>query len=321
LTEASIQPILGQAAISCPEPSISNIVAIIPAYNEERFIGSVVLMTRRFASTVIVVDDGSIDATAEVAEAAGAKVFRHPNNRGKAQALNTGFLAARDYTPDVVVTLDADGQHRPEELATVIQPVVRGEADLVIGSRYLKSSCQVPRHRIWGHIFFNWLTKIASGVYASDSQSGFRAFSARAMSYAKFHSHGFSAEIEMQFIAGQQALKVVEVPVTIRYTDKPKRPVIKQGLQVLNGALKLTARYRPLVYFGLPGLLFLLSGLGWGLEVFDCIKITQQPTVRHAFVCLIFLVAGLILVSTGFTLHSLRKLLVDFFYHNHHILD
>jgi glycosyltransferase involved in cell wall biosynthesis len=319
MTEASIQPILGQVAASCPEPSINNIVAIIPAYNEERFIGSVVLMSRRFANTVIVVDDGSIDATAEVAEAAGAKVLRHPDNRGKAQALNTAFQAARDYTPDVVVTLDADGQHRPEELATVIQPVVRGEADLVIGSRYLNRSCQVPRHRIWGHMFFNWLTKIASGVYASDSQSGYRAFSARAISCAKFHSHGFSAEIEMQFIAGQRELKVVEVPVTIRYTDKPKRPVIKQGLQVLNGALKLIGGYRPLVYFGLPGLFLLLSGLGWGLEAFDSIKITQQLNVGEAFVCVIFLVAGLILLSTGFTLHSVRKLLIDFFYQNHHI--
>lgn len=319
MTESRIQPIIGQVATSCPDLSINTVVAIIPAYNEERFIGSVVLMTRRFANTVIVVDDGSIDATAEVAEAAGAKVLRHPNNRGKAQALNTAFQAARDYSPDVIVTLDADGQHRPEELATVIQPVMTGEADLVIGSRYLKRSCQVPRHRIWGHMFFNWLTRIASGVYASDSQSGYRAFSARAISCAKFHSQGFSAEIEMQFIAGQRALKVVEVPVTVRYTDKPKRPVFKQGLQVLNGALKLTGRYRPLVFFGLPGLILLLSGLGWGLEVFDSLKISQQLALEDAFFCAIFIVIGLILLSTGFTLHSVRGLLTDYLEDNFHI--
>ena len=112
-----------------------NVVAIVPAYNEERFIGSVVLMARHFANTIIVIDDGSSDATADVATSAGAKVLKHPINQGKAQALNTAFQAAQDYKPDVVVTLDADGQHCPDELAAIIEPILRREADMVIGSR------------------------------------------------------------------------------------------------------------------------------------------------------------------------------------------
>jgi hypothetical protein len=109
----------------------------------------------------------------------------------------------------------------------MIGPVLRGEADLVIGSRYLEHTCQVPRHRVLGHRFFNWLTRASSGVNATDSQSGFRAFSPQALSCAKFHSQGFSVESEMQFIAGRQALRVTEVPITIRYQDKAKRLVVQ----------------------------------------------------------------------------------------------
>jgi hypothetical protein len=98
------------------------------------------------------------------------------------------------------VCLDADGQHRPEDLAAVCAPILIGEADLVIGSRYLEHTSQVPRHRIWGHWGFNLITRLASGVTASDSQSGYRAFSPRALTTNGFSSGGFSVESEMQFI-------------------------------------------------------------------------------------------------------------------------
>ena len=303
---AQIQPIPGRFDLNS-----HRVVAIIPAHNEERFIGSVVLMTRRFADAVIVVDDGSSDATAEVAAAAGAQVLRHQQNQGKAQALNTAFQAARETTAEVVVTLDADGQHRPEDLTAVVTPVLRGEADVVIGSRYLAHTCQVPRHRVWGHYFFNWLTQAASGVRATDSQSGYRAFSPRAVSCADFHSQGFSVEAEMQFIAGQQALRVVEVPVSMRYSDRPKRPVMQQGLHVLGGVLKLTGQYRPLVYFGLPGLCLFLGGLSWGLVVVERFSHTRQLAVGYALICVLLSVIGLIMTSTAFTLHSMRGLLIN----------
>jgi glycosyltransferase involved in cell wall biosynthesis len=287
------------------------VVAIVPAYNEERFIGSVVLMTQHYANTIIVVDDGSNDATTDVAAAAGAKVLRHPKNRGKAQALNTAFEAALEYKPDVVVTLDADGQHCPNEIAALIGPILRKEADMVIGSRYLGTTCRVPLHRILGHRFFNWLTRASCGVKTTDSQSGFRAFSPQALTCAKFHSQGFSVESEMQFIAGQRALRVMEVPVTIRYTDQPKRPVIQHGLQVLNGVFKLTGQYRPALYFGLPGLALFLGGLGWGAVVVERYTLSHQLAVGYALMCLLLTVAGLIMTSTAFTLHSVRRLLVD----------
>ena len=144
------------------EDATRGIVVLIPAYNEERYIGSVVLKARRYAEAVIVVDDGSTDATAEIAEAAGAVVVRHAENRGKGAALNSGFRRARGLDPQALVVLDADGQHRPEEMGQVLSPILSGEADIVVGSRYLDRRSIVPRHRIWGHRVFTGLTQLMS---------------------------------------------------------------------------------------------------------------------------------------------------------------
>ena len=114
-------------------------VIVIPAYNEERFIGSVVLKARRYADCVIVVDDGSTDGTAEIAAQAGAEVARHAKNLGKGAALNSGFKKACELAPQVVVMLDGDGQHHPEEVGTVIAPILAGEADIVIGTSTSRS--------------------------------------------------------------------------------------------------------------------------------------------------------------------------------------
>jgi glycosyltransferase involved in cell wall biosynthesis len=293
------------------------IVAVIPAYNEERFIGSVVLKARRYADIVLVVDDGSCDATAEVAEAAGAIVMRHSFNRGKGMALNTAFYAALAYAPEVVVALDADGQHSPEQIARMVTPVLSGEADLVVGSRYLTDTSQVPRYRIWGHRCFNWVTHMASGIDSSDSQSGFRAFSPRALEAIRFYSAGFSVESEMQFLAHEHHLRLAEVPITVQYLDRPKRNVFSQGMTVLGGVIKLTGQYRPLFYFGLPGMLSLLAGLAWGLWVIERFNRTQTLAVGYALICVLLSVMGIVLLSTGIILHSVRGLLLDLLRNRH----
>lgn len=294
------------------------IVVIIPAYNEERFIGSVVLKVRRYAQTVIVVDDGSTDDTGIIAQAAGAIVIRHPANKGKGAALNTGFSIGREFNPQVMVMIDGDGQHLPEQLAGIVRPVLAGEADIVIGSRYLNHIKCVPRHRALGHWFFNQLTRAASGLKVSDSQSGYRAFSPNAYSADIFHSADFTVESEMQFLARQHGLRVVEVPITIRYPDKPKRSVLKHGLVVLNGVLHLVGQYRPLLFFGVPGMFSFLIGVGWGILVVERFRQTQQLAVGYALICVLLSVLGLIMLSTGFTLHSIRGLLLEILKGNQH---
>jgi glycosyltransferase involved in cell wall biosynthesis len=289
------------------------VAVVIPAYNEERFIGSIVLKAQEFADDVIVVDDGSTDETGEVARAAGAILVRHGRNKGKGEALNTGFGKARELEADILVTLDADGQHLPQELTSVMAPIEAGAADIAIGSRYLKETSDVPRHRVWGHKLFNLVTNQASGTAVTDSQSGFRAFSRPAIDAITFCSDGFSVESEMQFIAREQKLKLVEVPITIQYPDKPKRSVISHGLMVLNGILRLVGQYRPLLFFGVTGLILMLVGTAWGAWVVDIYSRSRTLAIGYALISVILVIIGSISFSTGIILHSTRALLLDLF--------
>ena len=194
---------------------------------------------------------------------------------------------------------------------TQLLPVLAGEADLVVGSRYLENSSDVPAHRVWGHRAFNVITAAASGVLTTDSQSGYRALSSRALGITRFSSRGFSVESEMQFLAHEHNLRVKEVPITIRYVDKPKRPVMSQGVSVLSGILRLMGQMRPLLFFGVPGFALLLFGLLAGVRVVDIFTSTRQLATGTAMISILLSLIGLMMLSTGFTLHSIRGLLSE----------
>lgn len=208
------------------------IAAVIPAFNEEVAIGSVALLTGEHVDEVIVVDDGSSDRTAHVAEMAGARVIRHHKNMGKGAALKTGFEAA---DADVVVTLDADGQHNPAEIPKLVEPILRGEADVVNGSRYLHGRDEnTPRYRRVGQRILDRATNLATGLEITDTQSGFRAFSAESIPHFKFRDPGFVVESEMLSDAAEAGLRIVEVEVGVRYdVDGSTRNPISHGVSVL----------------------------------------------------------------------------------------
>jgi glycosyltransferase involved in cell wall biosynthesis len=285
------------------------VIAVIPAFNEERFIGSVVLKARKYVDTVMVIDDGSGDLTAEIARAAGALVIRHESNRGKGAALNSGFQKARELEAQVLVVLDGDGQHRPDEIPTVTAPILNGEADIVIGSRYLDRKSRVPFFRIWGHKAFTSATNWLSGTHLTDSQSGFRAFSRNAIQKIKFDSKDFSVESEMQFLASQNDLKLLEVPIVIRYSDEPKRPLVVHGASVLNGILRMVGQHRPLLFFGVPGAIVLLAGLLWGAYVVEIYSVAHTLAVGYALISVLLSIIGIFSLFTGIVLHSVRALL------------
>jgi glycosyltransferase involved in cell wall biosynthesis len=302
----------GTTVENAGEVSGHRIVAVIPAYNEERFIGSVVLRARQYADAVVVVDDGSTDATAEIAAAAGAIVARHEHNRGKAAALNTGFRKVRELTPEVVVTLDGDWQHRCEEIPTLARPVLEGGMDMAVGSRFLELKSRMPVFRALAIRALTLATNIGSGLGLSDSQTGFRAFSPRAMETVTFRSGGFSVESEMQFLAREHGLKVVELPITSRYDDGPKRNPIPHWLQVLNGVLRLIGQYRPLLFFGVPGMATLLFGLLWGAWVVNIYRTSQTLAMGYALIAMLLSIVGVFALFTGIILHSIRALLLEF---------
>lgn len=286
----------------------SGIVAVIPAFNEERFIASVVFTVQQYVDTVIVVDDGSTDRTAYLAGRAGACVIRQPMNLGKAQALNAGFREARKLQGlRVVVCLDGDAQHDARDVPTVIAPILQGQADVVIGSRFLNIKSEIPGWRQVGQHALTAMTNVASGVHTTDSQSGFRAFSPAAIEALNFTSTDLSVESEMQFLFKTTGLRMVEAPVNVQYLDGNKRNPIIHGLQILDALLSLVARRRPLLFFSFPGLLCTLVGLVLSLLVVRTTSSTGVMPIGMA-ILVAFLVSGGMTVSvTGVVLHSMHK--------------
>ncbi|AKB82185.1 glycosyltransferase (family 2) [Methanosarcina barkeri 3] len=184
-----------------------NVTVILPAYNEEVYIGSIVLLTKYYADSVIVVDDGSSDRTAEIARKAGAEVIVHEVNKGKGAALKTGFAAAANFGADIIVTMDSDGQHNPAEIQKIVDPIIRGKADMVNGSRYLNGlGKNTPSYRRVGQTILDGATKLSSGLQITDSQSGFRAFSASTKDIFRFKANGMAIESEMLADAGKFGL-------------------------------------------------------------------------------------------------------------------
>lgn len=214
-------------------PAGSRIAAVVPCYNEEATISQIVLKVQKYVDIVIVVNDGSSDNTAALSKKAGAMVISHPNNLGKGAALDTAFKYLRNTSCNIAVFLDGDGQHDPDDVPRVIAPICAGKADMVIGSRFLSDSARIPFYRKIGQIILNIATNIGSAVKVTDSQSGFRGFSRKAIDIMNFREKGLSVESEMQFIAGNNNLIVSEVPIKAIYGGKLKRSPVKHGFNVL----------------------------------------------------------------------------------------
>jgi glycosyltransferase involved in cell wall biosynthesis len=285
--------------------------ALIPAYNEERFIGSLVLAARAYVDHVVVVDDGSRDSTVEIAKMAGAIVVEHQTNQGKAAAVNTGFAYIRRLDPSAVVMLDGDGQHCVDDIPTVLAPVVEGAADIVVGSRFLDVKSDIPIYRQVGQHGLTLATNLASGVRVSDSQSGYRAFSARALDELSFGQGGFSIESEMQFQAREHQLRIVEVPIKVIYAERAKRNPVSHGMQVVNGIMRMVGQTRPLLYFGLAGAALFMLGAALGLYMIDIFTRTRTLAVGYGLITVMLCVMGMLLFFAGVMLHSTREMMIE----------
>ena len=212
---------------------MTRIVAIIPAYNEEDALADVIAKTSQYVDEVIIVNDGSSDRTAEVAIEAGAKLIRHSTNLGKGEALKSGFEAIDDDS--IIVTIDGDGQHNPDEIPAIIKPIIEDGADLVNGSRYMNGPEEnTPAYRRVGQRVLDIATNISAGIKVTDSQSGFRAFSPRTKGVFRFKDTGFGIESEMLVDAAEAGLKIVEAPITVRYDlDGSTKDPVTHGVGVL----------------------------------------------------------------------------------------
>jgi glycosyltransferase involved in cell wall biosynthesis len=194
------------------------LLAVIPVLNSERTIGDVVRKTREQISEVVVIDDGCTDRTADVARAEGATVLRHEVNRGKGASLKSGFAYAREHGHDAVITLDADGQHLPSEIPKILKVWEESGADLVIGGRAHLFDHMLPRRRM-ANRFSAWAIAKAAGTRVSDSQSGFRLYTARLIREIELRSDGFDMESEVIIRAGVRKMRIVVTPVDLGFID------------------------------------------------------------------------------------------------------
>ncbi len=215
------------------------VVAAIPCFNTERYIFDVVTRTRKQVDKVIVINDGSKDDTTRQAQNAGAIVFSHAFNQGYGEAINSCFKAASRDNTDILIIIDGDGQHNPDEITRLIAPIINDGADMVIGSRFL-NGLNMPHYRRFGIGVITWLWNFGSKTKVTDSQSGFRAYTKEAYEKLTGSETGMNASIETLERARRAKLKIREVPITCTYEHSfISHGAIKHGLGVALAVVKI----------------------------------------------------------------------------------
>ncbi|MEM3462439.1 MAG: glycosyltransferase family 2 protein [Candidatus Bathyarchaeia archaeon] len=215
------------------------IICVIPSFNEESTIAEVVEGVKRHCDRVMVIDDGSTDGTSRIAQLHGAEVVRHPFRIGAGGAISTGLKAAVRMGADAILTIDGDGQHAPDEAPRLLRPISSGEADLVIGSRFLGDPSPMPIHKRIGNRAISALTSIASGLRITDSQSGYRAYSRAVAEIVKHSSFGYGWASESIILAARGGFRVLEVPIRTIYHPKRRRGVgMIDGTKIAYDTLK-----------------------------------------------------------------------------------
>jgi glycosyltransferase involved in cell wall biosynthesis len=282
------------------------VLAGICAYNEARYVGSIVLQARQYVDEVIVVDDGSKDNTAEVAALAGAAVIVHTENRGKGAAIQSILDEAKKRNPDVLVLLDADAQHDPKEIPILAKPISEG-FDLVIGSREAQKD-RTPRYRRLGQKVIFRSSRLASKTNVVDSESGYRALSPKAIKKLDLKAKGFGIESEMISSAADKKLKITEVPISNIYTkDGSTLHPIRHGIDVLSRIIVVISHRRPLFFFGLAGGILLVIGLIIGIRVINIASATGELAIGSTILTTMFIIAGILTIFTGIILNALGR--------------
>lgn len=277
------------------------VVACIPAYNVERTIASVIVKAQKYVDKVIVCDDGSTDMTADIAEKLGAEVSRHERNLGYGAALTTLFEKAREIRADVMITLDGDGQHNPCDIPKFLDPMAKGEAEMVVGSRFLSESTGViPSYRKAGIKAITKFTgRIAYGKL-TDAQSGFRAYDRRAIELINPSEMGMGASTEILIKAHESGLRVKEVPINVIYDEESStHNPIRHGIDVVLSTIKFMSIRRPLMFYGIPGLLSISVASFFWLWTLQIYAAANRVETNIALIAIGASLVGLMLLTTA----------------------
>ena len=237
----------------------------IPAFNEEKNIAKMIVKLKKIYDEIIVCNDGSADLTGEIAENLGAIVINHKQNLGYGAGINSILKKSKEIGTDILVTFDADGQHKVEDVKKVIEPIKNGDADLVIGSRFLsKTKEKIPEYRKIGINIITKVTNAGLKKKITDSQSGFRAYSKDLISKLDISDMGMGISTEILIKTNSLGFRIAEIPITILYEGKTStQNPISHGTSVLFSTIKYTSIEHPLKFYGIPSLIFFVIGLSF----------------------------------------------------------
>jgi len=283
-------------------------LAIIPCFNEENTIGSIILKTKRYVDNVLVIDDGSNDETTKIAKDAGAIVLTHKTNKGKSAAIKTGFKYAIAKQFDYVVTIDGDGQHNPAEIPTLLGNVMNNGHDISIGFRS-GNTTEMPNWRRLGKRVLDYTTSFGTGGLVTDSQCGFRAFNKKAVEtiVPRLNGEAFTVESEQLIKAHELGLNIINTDVSCKYNnlDTSTKNPASHGISVLNYVIWLVAEKRPLLFIGVPGFILMLLGLFFGIQTLQYYNQTHVFQISHAILVSILLIIGVLAMFMGLVLNVL----------------
>ena len=278
----------------------------IPAYNEEKNIAKIIVKLKKMVDQILVCDDGSTDSTCAIAESLGAIVINHPKNLGYGSAIRSIFLKAREINAEVLVTIDADGQHKIEDVKKVIKPIVDGQADISIGSRFLDKHDNAPKYRKLG---INIITKVTNSSLSekiTDAQSGFRAYNNKVLQSLTPSDSGMGISTEILIKSSNLGFKIAEVPTEIQYEgDTSTQNPVSHGTEVLMSTLKYISIERPLRFYGIPSFIFFVIGLTFTFLSIQYYTEIGRLNPNVTLIAVGTLLIGVILAVTAVLLYSL----------------
>jgi len=282
----------------------------IPAYNEEKLIGDIVKKSLLYSDKVIVCDDGSTDSTAKIAKEHGAQVISHKKNEGYGAAITTLFDFARKENADIMITIDGDGQHNPEQIPVLINALQENKVDVVIGSRFLEKNFGTPGYRQRGIKIITSAANFGADFKVSDSQSGFRAYSKRAIDSIHPTETGMSISTEILLKISNKGLSLAEVPILVSYgNDTSTQNPVPHGIVVLMNTLKFISVKHPIPFYGFPGIALVIIGAIMGYQFLDGYLYHQTIFLGSLMTSIILFLVGTILCVTAVILFSMATLM------------
>ncbi|MGI9565998.1 MAG: glycosyltransferase family 2 protein [Nitrosopumilus sp.] len=288
-------------------------LACIPAYNEESYIENLVKSAKNHVDHVLVCDDGSTDNTANIAKKAGAIVISHKTNQGYGAAIISLFKYAQNSNAEIMITLDGDGQHNPDQIPLLLNTLTHHNVDVVIGSRFLNRDTETPGYRKVGIKIITSTSNYGTNLKITDSQSGFRAYSKNAISLIHPTENGMSISTEILQKISNHGLSVAEVPITVSYegNDTSEEHSIPHGVSVLMNTLKYVSIKHPIQFYGIPGIMLIITGIIMGGIFLEAYLNEQIIFYGSLLASVVLFLLGAILTVTSIILFSMANLIRD----------